>query len=285
MVVGESRFRMEERGKMRTVSTWSLHRTLGRFVAPNSAWRGGQLMNGAAHPGGLQLLDLPAELKKRGYGAVQMCHFHLPWTSPSYLGELRDSLQASNIRLEALLIDDGDVTDPDDALSAAGWIGNWLDIATELDAESARVMAGRATPTPERIKTSAQTLMLLAESHPAVRVVTENWLGMMPDAAAVRAFFAETGDTVGLLVDLGNWRGPGKYDELAAIAPRAESCHAKCHVVDGKLDAADFRRSLQVLKDAGFFGDLSLIYDGPDDDEWTWLDAEYELVREVFGQR
>jgi hypothetical protein len=49
-------------------------------------------------------------------------------------------------------------------------------------------------------------------------------------------------------------------------------------------DREDFRRSLQVLADAGFEGPLALVYDGPDDDEWTCLDIEYGIVTEVFGQ-
>lgn len=136
---------------------------------------------------------------------------------------------------------------------------------------------------PELIHACGQRLVRLAAAHPGVRIVIENWMAMLPDADTVLALLAETGDAVGLLIDLGNWRGPEKYAELARIAPLAESCHAKCHVVDGALDAADFQRALRVLIDAGYAGPLALIYDGPDPDEWAWLDAEQALVREVVG--
>ncbi len=266
---------------MRGVSTWSLHRTLGRYVAPDSAALGGPFMVTPPGEKGLALLDLPSELKRRGYDALQICHFHLPSRAPEYLAQLRDALATSGIQVEALLIDDGDMTDPDHADRMEAWIGEWLDVAVALGATRARVSAGRSAPTPELLGGSAHRIKRLAASHPGVRVVIENWMGMLPSADSVLTLLQETGDEVGLMIDLGNWTGQGKYDELARIAPLAEACHAKCHFVDGSLDAADFQRSLTILKDAGYQGILTLIYDGADDDEWTQLDAEYAIARSV----
>jgi sugar phosphate isomerase/epimerase len=268
---------------VRTVSTWSLHRTLGRFVAPESAALGGPFMPPPAEPGGLALLDLPGELARRGYDAVQICHFHLPSTAPAYLAQLREALATSGIALETLLIDDGELSDLAHAARIDAWIDGWLEVAVALGATRARVTTGRAAPTPELVRAVGRRLAGLAAAHPGVRIVIENWQAMLPDAETVLALLAETGDAVGLLIDLGNWKAPGKYAELARIAPRAETCHAKCHVVDGALDAADFRRALQVLKDAGYRGPLALIYDGPDPDEWAWLDAEQAIVQEFFA--
>jgi sugar phosphate isomerase/epimerase len=239
-------------------------------------------MDGAAHADGLALLDLPGELRKHGYTAVQICHFHLPSRSSVYLQQLRDALADAAIELEALLIDDGDLTDPATADQVEAWVGEWLDVAVALGAARARVMAGRAEPTPERIRQYAQRLRRLADAHPQVRIVVENWSGMLSNATAVDGVLRETGDSVGLLIDLGNWRGPAKYAELTQIAPRAETCHAKCTFDGQEPDREDYRRSLQILMDAGYTGPLTLIYDGADDNEWAQLDVEYELVRSVF---
>ena len=85
--------------------------------------------------------------------------------------------------------------------------------------------------------------------------------------------------TLGLCADLGNWRGAGKYDDLARILPHAESCHAKCHFdAEGRMDRDDFVRCLELTVDAGFVGPYTLIYDGPDGDEWAGLDAERQVV-------
>jgi sugar phosphate isomerase/epimerase len=267
----------------RAVSTWSLHRTLGRFAADGSAANGGRFIESPPAPDGLSLLELPAQLRQRGYQALQICHFHIPARSPAYLEELRAALAESGIALDALLIDDGDLTSSDDADRAEAWVGSWLETATALGARRTRVSAGRSAPAPETRQASAARLARLAASHPDVRVVTENWMEMMPTADAVLEYLDAAGEGVGLLIDLGNWSGPGKYQDLASIAPLAESCHAKCHFTGDSPDRDDFQASLQVLKDAGYDGPLALIYDGSGDDEWAALDTEWKIVREVFG--
>ena len=266
----------------RAVSTWSLHRTLGRFVADDSTPHGGPFMKSGADTNGLSLLELPAELRKRGYDALQICHFHIPSRSPEYLAELRAALASSNIELDAILVDDGDMTNLDDADLVEAWIGSWLETAVALGARRARLSAGKSAPNPERIDESSKRLARLAAAHPEVRVVVENWMGMMPDSKTVLAVLEASGDGVGLLIDLDNWHESDKYDELAAIAPFAETCHAKCRFTGKQADSADFSRSLQILKETNYDGPLALIYDGSDDDEWGCLDTEWGIVREVF---
>lgn len=267
----------------RAVSTWSLHRTLGRFTGSDSAFNGGRFIDSEPSPDGLSVLELPAELRQRGYGAVQICHFHLPSRSPGYLAELRAALDEAGIALDALLIDDGDLTSPETADRAEAWIGGWLETATALGAQRARVCAGRSAPTPDTLRASADRLGRLAAAHPGVRVVIENWMELLPGADAVLALLDATGDTVGLLIDLGNWSGPDKFTELARIAPLAETCHAKCRFLEGVPDRDNFETSLRVLKEAGYDGPLALIYDGPDNDEWAALETEYEIARSVFA--
>ena len=74
-----------------------------------------------------------------------------------------------------------------------------------------------------------------------------------------------TDGRIGFLVDLGNWKGPAKYAELAAVAGRAETCQAKVTTdAEGMIDETDFRRCLSILRDAGYAGPLALVYDGAD---------------------
>lgn len=246
------------------VSTWSLDRTLRST----------------------ELIDVLTEVRRRGFQSVQFCHFHLPSREPGYLEDLRSALAAAELGLDALLIDDGDLTDPDSAEEHQAWVAGWLDTAVELGADKARVIAGKSTPTSERLATSSRRLVQLARDHPEVRVVTENWFDLLPTAADVRALLEPTDGQVGLLIDLGNWKGPAKYAELAAVADLAETCHAKCHPRSGDdpgLDLEDYRRSLQVLREADYTGPLALVYDGPDDDEWAGLEQERSVIDQVFG--
>ncbi|WP_375389598.1 sugar phosphate isomerase/epimerase family protein [uncultured Amnibacterium sp.] len=264
------------------VQSWSLQRTLGRPVAADAfPWPGGM----EAHPGdGLPLLELPARLADRGFGVVQLCHFQLPTRDAGYLADLRGALDDAGVTLDALLLDTGDLSSPDHGDEVEGWARAWIDDAAALGAARIRIVGGRQEPSAEAIGAAAARLRRLVEGSPGVRIVTENWRELLSGPDVVLQLLDETQGLVGLLVDLGNWGGPTKYDDLRRIAPFAETCHAKCHAsADGTgLDAADYTRSLQVLADAGFDGALALVFEGPGDDEWAGLDAERAIVREVF---
>lgn len=269
--------RLEER---QSVSTWSLHRTLGNFVADDSAVDGGPMMSLPEISGGMTLLELIPEIAKRGYASLQICHFHLTSRDMEYLQQVRQAIADNGLSLEMFLIDDGDLTS-DDGDRQMAWYDGWLDVAEQLGARRARLCVGRHAPTPALLDRSGKRLAELAAAHPNVRIVTENWLEATPDAESLLAALDSAGDAVGLLIDLANWQAPEKYLELAKIAPRAESCHAKCHFSADGPDVADFEQTLTILKDAGFDGPFALIYDGPDPDEWAGLDAEWKIVERI----
>jgi sugar phosphate isomerase/epimerase len=269
----------------RAVSTWSLHRTLGRFVADDPVPEGDAGFTPSGPVDGVALLDLPEMLAERGYHTVQICQFHVPHRDRGYLEELKGALTTHGITLDAVLVDAGDLVHDEFADAHESWIAQWLDDAAVLGAAKARVIAGQQPPSPQRLADSGRRLRRLAAGTD-LRVVTENWMALLPSPAEVHRVLEVAEGEVGLLIDLGNWTGPGKYDQLASIAPLAETCHAKCHTVpdqEASLDTEDYRRSLQVLADAGFSGPLALVYDGPDDDEWGRLDAEHQIVTTVFS--
>lgn len=259
-----------------SVSTWSLHRTLGR-PSPYGPER-------SAPPPptqGMPLLELPQHLAKAGIHTLEICHFHLPSRDPGYLDELRLALVDAGIELWSLLIDGGDVTDPDHALRDSAWIAGWLPLAQRLGAYRARVSAGRAEPSPESLDRSIRALGRLVEraADQGLRLMTENWHGLMASANEVNQVLDALDGRLGLCADFGNWTGADKYEQLAAILPRAESCHAKAHfAADGTVDEADFVRCLDLAHAAGFDGPYTLIYDGPSDNEWAGLAREKALV-------
>ncbi len=267
----------------KAVSTWSLHRSLGSFWANDPVTADRSAATRSEPTSGIALIDLPAELRRHGFDLLQICHFHLPTRDPGYLADLRGALADSQIELDAVLVDDGDLTHPTDADDHEAWIAGWLEDAVTLGARRARVIAGKSEPTPESLSASSQRLTRLAHDHPDVRVVTENWLQLLPTAADVHTVLDPTEGTVGFLIDLGNWTGADKYVELASVAPLAETCHAKCHFANGEPDAPDFELSLQTLRDVDYNGPLALIYDSSGGDEWGSLDREYAIANIVFA--
>lgn len=269
----------------KAVSTWSLHRALGSFVAEDPDLPMGMTTPPDAVPG-LDLLALPAELQRRGFTTVQICHFHLAHRDRSYLGEVGSAFAQAGIVMDCLLIDAGDLTHPTEADAHAKWIDRWLSDAETIGTLRARVIAGQQAPTAENLTAAATRLRRLAVEH-EVRLVTENWFDLLPDAASVHTLFDQLGDDVGFLIDLGNWTGPTTYDQLTKVAGLAETCHAKAHHSSAAdhaavIDADDYTRTLRILADAGFEGPLALIYDGADPDEWAGLEREHAIVQQVF---
>jgi sugar phosphate isomerase/epimerase len=236
---------------------------------------------GPTNLAGLPLLELPSRLADFGIQTLEICHFHLPSTNPNYLTQLHKALQTNGIELWSLLIDSGDITHPQHAERDLQWIEGWIDVAGQLGARNARVIAGKAEPSPaalERSRAGLQRLVRRADTH-GVRLMTENWFDLLSTPDAVLCLLDSMQGRLGLCVDFGNWRGDQKYAELAAIFPHGDSCHAKCHFDDGgAMNRSDYVRCLEMARAARLNGPYTLIYDGPDDDEWRGLALERDVV-------
>lgn len=263
-----------------SVSSWSLHRTLGSpdIYGVEQAFR----LPRATHSRGQStLLELPAKLAEFGITTLEICHFHLPDLDTHYLSELRSALRTSNIELFSLLIDEGDITHPTHAERDLIWIERWLEIAEQLGARRARVIAGK-TASDGALQRSAQGLKRLSKraEERGLRLMTENWFNLLRDAQAVHTLFEQLEQHVGLCLDFGNWKGPDKYAQLASIASYAESCHTKAHFQNpDTLDHPDYTHCLDITREAQFAGPYTLIYDGPSDDEWSGLALERAVVQ------
>jgi hypothetical protein len=263
------------------VSSWSLHRTLGRSQFDAVAGQNGR----ALEDGALSLLDLPAKLNEFGLNRLEICHFHLPSIEAEYLRSLRGALDKSGVELWSLLIDSGDITHPESGAHDAEYTAQWIDVAGELGARHARVIAGKAQPTPETLALSRDRLKVLCARAKArgVRVLTENWFDLLGQPEDVLWLLDALESEMGLNLDFGNWSGESKYFDLAQIAPRAESCHAKCAFFGPQqFDRDDFLACLDIARAGGFEGTYTLIYDGPDDDEWAHLQIEREIVADYL---
>lgn len=266
----------------KALHTWSLFRTMGRYVALGSAPSGVLTENASAD--GLELLELPGQLAAHGFASAQLCHFYLPRTEASYLAEVRSAFEAAGVDIEVLLVDDGDVTHPEHGEQQQRWLSDWIDVAEQLGAPRVRVPAGDQAPSEETIALSARRLRELAAAHPGIRVLTENWKSLLVDAQVTRDLLDRLEGSVGLLIDTGNWTGEDKYAQIAAVAGKAECSQVKVREsAPGVLDAEDLTRCLEVLREAGYAGRISYVYAGTDDDEWGRLEEMHEIARTVRG--
>jgi hypothetical protein len=259
------------------VSSWSLNRVLGRGHYDALA---GTVVR-PADEGAVDLLDLPARIREFGLGRMELCHFHIPSVDDEYLKKLRGALEASNVELWSLLCDDGDITHPQNGAGWVEWNRKWIDVAAALGSRHARIIAGKQEPTRENLELSRDRLRELA-SHAqerGVRLFVENWFSLLPSSTEVLWLLGELDGAVGFNIDFGNWPKPRRYEHLPLVAHMAESSHTKCAFpAPREPDVEDFEACLGYLRDAGFSGTHTLIYDSPDSDEWGHLEIERDIV-------
>ncbi len=264
------------------VSSWSLHRRLGVMHPHNLD----SDRVGPAEPawgeGDISLLQLPAEVAANDISRLEICSFHLPSRDRAYLSELKSALYSSGIRLQTLLIEAGDLSDPRTAARDAAWISGWVEVAAELGAENARIIAGKQKPTSEALDLSARGLREIARRNAGspVRLVTENWFDLLPAPEQVHELLEKTDGMIGLNGDFGNWTGSGKYDALARILGLATLCHAKASFADGAMDGEDYGRCVDVAEAAGYAGPYTLIFDSDQPGEWKGVSIEHAFIRD-----
>jgi sugar phosphate isomerase/epimerase len=252
------------------ISSWTLHRTLGK-VWYESNGNGGVVNKNEAVPNALPLLELPARVAQLGIHVLEICHFHFPALDEAYLAQLKSALENANVELVNILIDTGNLSSPD----AAQWQADldlnkrWMDIAAKIGAKGVRVDCGLEAPTPDALERSAAALNELTRYGETigVKVTTENWRTTSLEAINLLTIMEKVSRPLGLCVDFGNAAKTGKkYDTLAALFPHGTSIHCKAEYVDGTVDSADLAQCFDIARQADFDGHVTIIYDGAGDE-------------------
>lgn len=271
-----------------SVSTWSLHRLLGPLRW--TAWDDKQkkhITKIEQQETVIDLLDLPAILKEKGFQAFELCHFHFPLTDALYLQRLKKACEDAEIRLYTLLLDYGDLSSTDKLRVEADvqLIREWIDIAATVGAERVRVIAGDAPADDQEALTRVSQHLneLAAYAHQqGVKIVTENFRTLSSTSENCLYIVNQSNGQVRLITDFGNMSGDEKYNELANIIPYSESIHAKPHYnAEGIPDEEEFRRCLDLLKQANYNGPIVLIYDGPGD-MWEGIERAKVIVEDYL---
>jgi sugar phosphate isomerase/epimerase len=217
----------------------------------------------------MPLLDVPAFIAAAGIHTLEICHFHFPATDDAYLGELKAALAEAGVELANVLVDTGNLSNPDLTQWQAdiAMTKSWQDIAARLGATGVRVDCGLEQPSPEAMKRSAMALRELADYGTGLGLVTatENWRATSQEPDDLLEIIRQADRPLKLCVDFGNAaRTDDKYQTLAML-PYATSLHCKGIFEEGMLDRAEFQRCLSLAKEAGFDGYIALICDDGDE--------------------
>ena len=236
----------------------------------------------------LDLLDFPGEVAAHGINCVDLCIQHIPNIEPGYLAELRAAFESANVELYQLLIDIGEVGSSDPEVSAAGvaLTKRWMEIAAELGSSGVRYVPGDSKPSPQTISRSGELFRELYDYSVACGVApaTENYKIFNNEADDLLQVLDLSERDYGVVADFGNAKGPGKYDTLSKLMPRATAVHLWVAIDDaGVIDDEDSKRCLNMALENGFDGPVMLLGGHPYQ-QYRDSRAMWDAVDELCGR-
>ncbi|NKB86814.1 MAG: TIM barrel protein [Acidobacteria bacterium] len=260
-----------------SLAEWSLHRALNN----------GELTN----------LDFITEARQT-YGVEGVEYVNVFFMDRArdqdYLEEMRTRCDGEGVESVLIMCDgEGRLGDPDDGARGTAVLNHvkWLEAAAFLGCHAIRVNAASEGTWEEQSALAADGLHQLAvhgEEH-GLDVLVENHGGLSSNGA----WLAETigrGDhaRLGTLPDFGNFRiAEGDmydiYQGVEELMPMARAVSAKSHDfdADGNETAKDYRRLLELVRDAGYRGWVGIEYEGTIAPEPEGIMATKRLLENV----
>lgn len=276
------------------MSSWTFHEAFGCLwneLHPNGKK---VIPKNVGTSASLDLLSLPREVASHDITTIDICHFHLPSIDATFLEELKGALAEADVELVQLLIDSGELCNPDPEASRdqIEIVKRWMEVASQLGATGVRYVPGAATPSAETIGASVKAFRELADfaNSLALEPATENFKNMNQLPGTLLEIIDLSERSYGLVADFGNASGPDKYLTLSKLMPRATSIHAWANCDDnGIIDRAEFRHCLEIALDSGFDGPILLLGARPPDAVrhkrglWQVTNDLWDEVESVFG--
>lgn len=253
-----------------STSSWTTHGLLGQ-VRYAHALDGTSSLKSGNPDSSMPLLDLPTFVAKDGILQIEICHFHLPSTDANYVSQLKSSLDSAGLTLENILIDRGNLSDPDDkAWRAEIALGKmWFRIAADLGGKGCRVDCGTEEPTPAAKSRSAVALQELAEyaATLGLKLTTENFRTTSVQPDDLLEIISMVKQPLNLCVDFGNAaKTEDKFGTLQKLMPFGTSIHCKAEYLNGHIDLDDLHQALSLMG-SNFDGFVTLIVDETEQ-EW-----------------
>ncbi|MGC8862198.1 MAG: sugar phosphate isomerase/epimerase family protein [Armatimonadota bacterium] len=225
--------------------------------------------------GRLDYLTVPAKLKELGIRGVTFNDIWMKSWENAYLDQIKKACADAGVKITGLICEGNLATLDDDAWNKQIAMDEMkMRAAAYLGAPIVRLNLGGLgdeqkddTIGAERVIAAFKKLLPLAKEL-KVKMTIENHGGVSKKADTILKVIKGTDPKwVGACLDFGNWPAQSRYAECAKLAPYAYHVHAKTHSFDDKGEDInkDYKRLLQMLKDANYKYAVSIEFEGPGD--------------------
>ena len=193
----------------------------------------------------------------------------------AYLTEMKRRCADHGVESRLIMVDgEGALGDADSAARTKAVENHyrWVDAAKFLGCFAIRVNAASSGSYDEQIERAADGLRRVAEygASNGIAVIVENHGGLSSNGQWLAGVMKQVNlPNCGTLPDFGNFDIGGgqqydRYKGVAELMPFAKAVSAKSHDFDdaGNETRTDYRRMMQIVKDAGYRSFVGIEYEG-----------------------
>lgn len=225
--------------------------------------------------GKIDYLSVPKLLKDLGITGVTYNQLWMKSYDNDYLDQIKQACTMVGVKITGFIIEGNLATDDEKVrekqleddrmmMRAAAYLGApivRINLGTTGDIERDKTIG------VQRCIEAFNKLIPLAKEL-GIKITIENHGGVSKTADMILDVIKGTDPHwVGSCLDFGNWADDVRYSESEKLVPYAYHVHAKTHEFNeqGEDINKDYKRLLQMLKDADYKRAVSIEYEGPDD--------------------
>jgi sugar phosphate isomerase/epimerase len=290
-----------------SLAQWSLHKSFfGNTLNGDWAAFGKMLMEtpdsllkGTLHPD-----DFPEIAASYGVNTIELVNtfYFSKAKDMAYWEAFKAKCDKANVKVGLIMCDAlGDLGDADSAarMKAVENHYDWVKIAKYLGAKSIRVNAAGKGTAEEVAVHAIDGLSKLGAygAQEGINIIVENHGGFSSNGAWLSGVMAQVKmENVGTLPDFGNFcleRGPDgclkeydRYKGIEELMPYAKGVSAKTFDFDkdGNETTLDYPKIMDIVKKAGFKGNIGIEYEGERLSEDEGIKATMALIQKILKE-